>query len=203
MGLISTQESTGLSEWIYRISGWTIKSMFLEKRWKMTWSACFPKIYIRHNKLSVAMFLRTKFYGVWQRQRHVPFSNLSNFKAEILSGSFDSRHLSSTTAVHEGKAIPYLQIFTDIHMNCYAIFWLLSSSFDHQPSCFASSSRSMSFNVDRYEPHLCGLLFLFMRKESYLRTSLPMINTICYPVQNQSSNHISHNRSVYIVLSPW
>ena len=106
---------------------------------------------------------------------------LSNFKAEILSGSFDSRHLSSTTAVHEGKAIPYLQIFTDIHMNCYAIFWLLSSSFDHQPSCFASSSRSMSFNVDRYEPHLCGLLFLFMRKENYLRTSLPMINTICLP----------------------
>ena len=134
---------------------------------EMKW--LFSKDLFRRNKLSDAIlfqvFLRW-FYGVWQWKRHVPFSNLSNFEAEILSGSFDSRHLSSTTAVHEGKAIPHS--FTDIHschMNCYAIFWLLSSSFDHQPSCFASSSRSMSFNVDRYEPHLCGLLSCLWEKK--------------------------------------
>ena len=55
-------------------------------------------------------------------QRDVPFSNLSNFKAEILSGSFDSRHLSSTTAVHEGKAILYSQIFTVVTWTAMQFF---------------------------------------------------------------------------------
>ena len=106
------------------------QSFFRKKRWKMTWSACFPKIYIRHNKLSDAMFLRW-FYGIWQRQRHVPFSNLSNFKAEILSGSFDSRHLSSTTAVHEGKAILYSQIFTWTAMQIFGFWARLSITNPH------------------------------------------------------------------------
>ena len=78
-------------------------------------------------------------------------------------------------------------------MNSYGIFWLLSSSFDHQPSCFASSSKCLSMLTDM---NSMIVAFLFMRKENDLCADLPMITHICHPVQNQPSNHISY-RSVY------